>query len=126
MISFYFLFFCGSFVVYGLPRLLRSLAMTAHTNSSLRRPKACGNLIILSSSLRGFEKAVAISVWQQPHSTHTVIVRVHRTRGNLVTLGSSLREPKVRGNLIMEITIPKSYFHCKNLWQFIKNKKLII
>ena len=31
-----------------------------------------------------------------------VIVRIHRTRGNLVILGSSLREPKVRGNLGME------------------------
>ena len=35
-------------------------------------------------SLRGFEKAVAISLWQPPHSTHTVIARVRRTRGNLV------------------------------------------
>ena len=45
MISFYFLFFCGGFVVCGLPRLLRSLAMTAHTNSSLRELLATrGNL----------------------------------------------------------------------------------
>ena len=34
-----------------------------------------GNLVILGLSLRGFEKAVAISVWQPPHPTHTVIAR---------------------------------------------------
>ena len=52
-------------------------------------------------SLQGFEKAVAISVCQPPHPTHTVITRLCRSSDNLIILGLSLREPKVRGNLSM-------------------------
>ena len=64
-------------MVYGLLRFARNdegagvfmdcfvallLAMTKK-KSSLREPKARGNLIVLGSSLRGFAEVVAISGW---------------------------------------------------------------
>ena len=62
------------------------LAMTVYTNSSLREfVELVAISFILGLSLQGFEKAVAISVWQ----TLRPIKRL------------SLREPKVRGNLGM-------------------------
>ncbi len=44
-----------------------------------------------------------------------VIARVRRTRGNLVILGLSLREPKVRGNLVMATATPNPHCHCDGL-----------
>ena len=50
-------------------------------------------MVFTNSSLRELLlQLVAIAVWQLLHSTHTVIARVRRTRGNLVIFGSSLRE----------------------------------
>ena len=125
MISFSFLFLCLLLVVVDC-FVVSLLTMTKRAKDST--PTLSLQIIELllrlwDLSLRGFEKAVAISVWQPPHPTHTVITRLCRrsanlvivslslrellaTRGNTYTL--SLREPKVCGNLIILGR------HCKN------------
>ena len=40
-------------------------------------------IAIIKLSLRGFEKAVAISLWQPSNPTHIVIARAWKARGNL-------------------------------------------
>ena len=50
---FFFSVFCGAFVVYGLLRFARNdekrtvIAKAIIPTSSLRRPKACGNLVMV-------------------------------------------------------------------------------
>ena len=70
--SFIFSWMNKIMVVCGLPRLLRSLAMTVWGRCHCEQKQSINNHS-LPSSLRGFEKAVAISVWHPLHPTHTVI-----------------------------------------------------
>ena len=81
MISFSFLWMNKIMVVC---RLLRRFTPRNDKESKRQHPHTIiarvafaihGNFVILGSSLRGFEKAVAISVWQPPRPTHTVIAR---------------------------------------------------
>ena len=71
---------------------------------SLRRPKACGNLVIPGSSLRDFAEGVAISLFLACHCESCLqlvaisvvlglsLRELLATRGNLVIFGSSLRD----------------------------------
>ena len=82
-----FLFcFCINFLWFMDCFVVSLLAMTKNGDEGLlfySQWQMGQRVVFTNSSLRGLEKPVAISVWQPPYSTHTIIARItFAIRGN--------------------------------------------
>ncbi len=93
-------------MVYGLPQAF-----------GLRNDEGGQGAVFTNSSLRGFEKAVAISLWQPLHPTHTVIVIIepslrkslYQNHTVIATRETLLRGPKTCGNSL-SLTYYNKYY----------------